>query len=95
MYKRQAFEDTISKDIDILRVSADVERDQHARLADLRSSRDTAAVEATLARLTEAATTSENLVPLIIDAARAEATEGEIIDALRAVFGEYREVPRF
>ncbi|HVL32325.1 MAG TPA: methylmalonyl-CoA mutase family protein, partial [Actinomycetota bacterium] len=47
-----AFEDTISKDIDILRVSADVERDQHARLADLRSSRDTAAVEATLARLT-------------------------------------------
>jgi methylmalonyl-CoA mutase N-terminal domain/subunit len=38
---------------------------------------------------------SENLMPPLIDCARAYCTEGEIIDALREVFGEYTETPRF
>ena len=37
----------------------------------------------------------ENLIPLLVDCARAYATEGEIVDALCAVFGSYTEDPRF
>jgi methylmalonyl-CoA mutase N-terminal domain/subunit len=89
------FEETLAKEIEILRISPDVETQQRAALSELRASRDGAVVTATLDRLTAAARTDENLVPLIVDAVRAEATEGEIIDALRAVFGDYREAPRF
>jgi isobutyryl-CoA mutase large subunit len=81
--------------LDILRVDASVEREQVGLLADLRSSRDADAVQETLRVLSEAARTSDNLIPLIVDAARASATEGEIIGVLREVFGEYREAPRF
>ena len=64
-------------------------------LQTLRTDRDNAATEATLKRLAEAARTDENLIPLIVDAVRADATEGEIVGAMRDVFGEYREAPRF
>jgi methylmalonyl-CoA mutase N-terminal domain/subunit len=89
------FQDSTTEEVDTLRISPEVERAQRASLASLRSSRDGAAVDASLKRLTEAARTDENLVPLIVDAVRAEATEGEIIGALREVFGDYREAPRF
>jgi len=78
-----------------MRVSAEVEREQRGVLEVLRNARDGAATETALTRLGEAARTDENLIPLIIDAVRAEATEGEIIGALKEVFGEYREAPRF
>jgi methylmalonyl-CoA mutase N-terminal domain/subunit len=52
-------------------------------------------VEAALDRLSAAARTDENLIPLLVDCARAYATEGEIVGALRAVFGEYTEQPQF
>jgi methylmalonyl-CoA mutase N-terminal domain/subunit len=90
-----AFEDSLAKDVEILRISKDVELQQRRRLSDLRSSRDAATVDAALGRLTEAARTTENLIPAIVDAARAEATEGEITSALQVVFGDYREAPRF
>jgi methylmalonyl-CoA mutase N-terminal domain/subunit len=82
-------------ELEILRISKEVEREQVASLASMRSSRDQAAVDETLTALSEAAKGSENLIPLIVDAARASATEGEIIGAMREAFGEYREAPRF
>jgi methylmalonyl-CoA mutase N-terminal domain/subunit len=78
-----------------MRISAEVEREQRVVLETLRSARDGAATDAALKRLSEAARTDENLIPLIIDAVRAEATEGEIIGAMKSVWGEYREAPRF
>ena len=61
----------------------------------MRSGRDGAKAEEALASLKRAAATDENLIPLLIDCARAYCTEGEIVDALREVFGEYTETPRF
>jgi methylmalonyl-CoA mutase N-terminal domain/subunit len=78
-----------------MRVSAEVEREQRVVLETLRSARDGVATDAALKRLSEAARTDENLIPLIVEAVRAEATEGEIIDAMKSVWGEYREAPRF
>ncbi len=83
------------RELEILRISKEVEREQVASLGEVRRDRDGAAVDAALDGLRKAASGSDNLVPFIIDAARASATEGEIIGALRDVFGEYREAPRF
>jgi methylmalonyl-CoA mutase N-terminal domain/subunit len=67
-----------------------LEREQRERLARLRASRDAAAVEGALERLTRDAGEDANLLPAISDAVRAHATLGEICGALRAVFGAYR-----
>ena len=48
-----------------------------------------------LDRMVEVARTDENIVPAMLDAARAEATLGEICDALRGEWGSYLEPPRF
>ena len=62
----------------------------------MREGRDEEAVTKALSRLEDAARDeSENLMPPLIDCARAYCTEGEIVDALRHVFGEYVETPRF
>ena len=82
-------------DLDTLRIDPGMEREQVGFLRDFRIARDADAVDKTLHALSEAARTSDNLIPLIVDAARASATEGEIIGAMREVFGEYRETPRF
>jgi methylmalonyl-CoA mutase N-terminal domain/subunit len=81
--------------LEILRIPVEIEQEQVRSVSELRSSRDAEATSKALERLTQAAGGSENLLPVIVDAVRAEATEGEIIGALRAVFGEYREAPRF
>ncbi|MFY9588507.1 MAG: methylmalonyl-CoA mutase family protein [Actinomycetota bacterium] len=83
------------EELEILRISEEVEREQNASLAVLRSDRDDEAVTKALTALTEASRGSDNLIPLIVDAVRVSATEGEIIGAMREVFGEYREAPRF
>ena len=80
-------------EVEILRVSHEVEREQRARLAEFRARRDGAAVAQALERLKGAASTDDNLVPVIMDAVRANATLGEICGALRDVFGTYREPP--
>ncbi|MDD2989265.1 MAG: methylmalonyl-CoA mutase [Zoogloea sp.] len=68
---------------------------QVARLANIRATRDGAAVTAALAALTEAAKTGEgNLLDLAVKAVRLRATVGEISDALEAVFGRYRANPQ-
>ena len=63
--------------------------DQARRLADHRSRRDPARVEASLTAIHEAAKSDASLMPRILDAVRAEATLGEISGSLRTVFGEY------
>jgi methylmalonyl-CoA mutase, N-terminal domain len=87
--------ETVGGDLEILRISPEVERVQIEELAKRRVARDQATVEATLAALTAAARTDANLVEPMLDAARAEATLGEICDALRAVWGTYSEPPAF
>jgi methylmalonyl-CoA mutase N-terminal domain/subunit len=72
-----------------------VEREQNRILGERRAGRDQATVDAALARMVEVARTEDNMVPAMLDAARAEATLGEICDALRAEWGSYREPPRF
>jgi methylmalonyl-CoA mutase N-terminal domain/subunit len=73
------------------RLEPELERQQIARLGDLRASRDASAVDASLCALENAARSSDNLMPRILACAEVYATVGEISDRLRAVFGEYRE----
>jgi methylmalonyl-CoA mutase N-terminal domain/subunit len=62
----------------------------------VRSRRDAAAVSGALDDLEAAAREpGENLMPYLLDAARADATEGEMTVAMQAVFGSYTEVPAF
>jgi len=67
-----------------------VESDRAQFLADWRATRDTAAHEAALARITATARGAGNLMPPILEAVKAKATLGEVCDAMRAVFGVYR-----
>jgi len=87
--------DTVTHELEILRVSHEVETEQVTALRARRAARDDDAVRRTLAAMVAAARTEANLVPPMLDAVRAEATLGEICDALRGEWGEYREPARF
>jgi methylmalonyl-CoA mutase N-terminal domain/subunit len=80
---------------EVLVIDADVEREQAQRLAELRATRDSTSVATRLDALKEVAAGTDNTMPAIIDAVRARATEGEIVAALREVFGVYHETPVF
>jgi len=80
---------------DILRIPPELERKQIGRVQAARARRDSAAVEATLAKLREAAAGESNLIEPLLDCARAHATEGEIVGSLQQVFGTYTETPVF
>jgi len=77
--------------IPTLRIDAEIERTQIARLNALRAKRDSARAKSALAELQRRAASSENLLPAILAAVESYATIGEISDALRRVFGEYQE----
>jgi methylmalonyl-CoA mutase N-terminal domain/subunit len=77
--------------IETLQIDQGVADAQRRSLAVLRAQRDNARVTAALQRLQEAARGATNLVPLILEAVECYTTLGEISDALREVFGEYRE----
>jgi methylmalonyl-CoA mutase N-terminal domain/subunit len=77
--------------IPTLRIDAEIERSQIARLQALRAKRDPARTKSALAELQRRASTTENLLPAILAAVEAYATVGEISDALRRLFGEYQE----
>ena len=77
--------------IPLLKVSAEAEREQRARMAAMRATRDNALVESRLAALREAARGDGNLMPFILDCARAYCTLYEIRAAMEEVFGAYRE----
>ena len=80
---------------DVLVIDVDVEHEQSERLRQLRENRDNTSVATRLDALREIATGTDNTMPAIIEAVRARATEGEIVAALREVFGVYHETPVF
>jgi methylmalonyl-CoA mutase N-terminal domain/subunit len=86
---------TVAKDLEILRISHEVEIEQKRILGARKAGRDQAAVDAAIARMVEAGKTDENMIPAMLDACRVEATLGEICNALRAEWGVYREPARF
>jgi methylmalonyl-CoA mutase N-terminal domain/subunit len=82
--------------IPTLRVDPDLERKQIGRLQASRARRDGAAVERALAALREdAAHADRNLMDPLLACARAHASEGEIVESLQRVFGDYTETPVF
>jgi methylmalonyl-CoA mutase N-terminal domain/subunit len=82
-------------ELSILRIDPAIERKQIDRVNAVRADRDGAAVEASLAALREGAQSDANLMPPLLDAARAHASEGEIVAALQDVWGAYTETPVF
>jgi methylmalonyl-CoA mutase N-terminal domain/subunit len=86
---------SVSHELEIMRVSHEVETEQVRLLAERKAGRDRAAAEAAVTRMVEVSRTAENMVPAMLDAVRAEATLGEICDALRGEWGVYREPARF
>ncbi len=80
---------------DLLAVDPSLEPQQRERLAELKSKRDGQAVAEACRAVSATAETSENLIPKIRAAVDAYATVGEVSDALRSVFGEYRPGARF
>ncbi|HET6878005.1 MAG TPA: methylmalonyl-CoA mutase family protein [Jatrophihabitans sp.] len=85
----------VGEPLEILRVSHEVELAQRERLAARRATRDQAAVDAALKRMVDAAAADRNTLPAMLDAVRAEATMGEICNAFKPLWGEYREPARF
>ena len=83
-------------ELELHRIDPTLEQQQIDRVQALRARRDSAAVERELARLTDAAARDDvNLMPIMVDAARAYVTMGEMCDALRSVWGVWRETPVF
>ena len=78
-------------EIPLLRIDEEVERQQKKAVQNVRATRDNDKSSRELERLKAAAEGTENLIPVIIDCARCYCTEGEIIETLKGVFGEYKE----
>ena len=90
------YEEPDDEGIELLRIDPALEQKQIDRVRSLRSRRDAAAVEEALVRLKrEAAQEGVNLMPAIVDASKAYVTMGEMCDALRDVWGVWRETPVF
>jgi methylmalonyl-CoA mutase N-terminal domain/subunit len=82
-------------EIPLLKIDEQVEIDQRNAVKKVREERDNDKASRELERLKKAASGSDNLMPFILDCARCYCTEGEIIEVLRDVFGEYQEPPFF
>ena len=82
-------------DIPILKIEPEVEIEQRNAVRKVRGDRDNDKAARELARLKAAAQGADNLMPVILDCARCYCTEGEIIETLKNVFGEYQEPPIF
>jgi methylmalonyl-CoA mutase N-terminal domain/subunit len=81
--------------VKILRVDPEVQRRQIERLKRVRAERDNRAVKRALERLEEAARSRENTMPYILEAVKAYASVGEIMEVLKKVHGTYREPASF
>jgi methylmalonyl-CoA mutase N-terminal domain/subunit len=82
--------------LEILRIDPALEQEQIERVQAVRARRDAQAVERHVATLKDAAAREDvNLMPVIVDAARDYVTMGEMCDALREVWGVWRETPVF
>ncbi len=86
---------SVTGELEIMRVSHEVEIDQVRELQRRRDSRDETAVRSALSRMVDVARTDDNLIGPMLDAVRVEATLGEICNMLRNEWGEYREPARF
>jgi methylmalonyl-CoA mutase N-terminal domain/subunit len=84
-----AFEETDEKPIETLAADEEVEREQVTRLRSVKEKRDGAAARRCLDAVKRAAAAKENLMPTLLDAARARCTVGETMNALADVFGRY------
>jgi methylmalonyl-CoA mutase N-terminal domain/subunit len=93
MVNVNVYEPQDEQEMEIHRVDPEISRRQLERLEDLKKGRDNALVERRLEELKEAARGGENTMYPIIGAVRAYATVGEICDAMKEVFGSYRETP--
>jgi methylmalonyl-CoA mutase N-terminal domain/subunit len=83
-------------EVEILRIDPALEGQQIERVQALRGRRDSAVVEAALARLKQAAAReNDNLMPPLVEASKAYVTLGEMCDALRSVWGTWTETPVF
>ena len=90
------YEDAGEEDIDLLHIDPALEQKQIERVTALRARRESGAAEEALARLKcDAARDDVNLMPAIIEASKAYVTMGEMCDALREVWGTWRETPVF
>jgi methylmalonyl-CoA mutase N-terminal domain/subunit len=89
------FADKENLHIDIHHVTDEMTRSQLQRLRKTREERDSHQVERALVKIRNAASSNDNLMPHLIQAVKVYCTTGEISDALRAVFGEYRPATRF
>lgn len=78
-------------DVETLKISESVARDQIMRLKKFKSDRDTKKITSFLEKIKNAASASHNLMPLFIDAIENKVTLGEISDSLRSVYGKHRE----
>ncbi|MDQ1473078.1 MAG: methylmalonyl-CoA mutase, N-terminal domain [Bryobacterales bacterium] len=85
------FQTSERENVPVFRINPEIERAQVHAVQALRAQRDDVTWKQRLSELDSAARCGENLMPRIVAAAEASATVGEISDALRAVFGEYRE----
>jgi methylmalonyl-CoA mutase N-terminal domain/subunit len=93
MVNVNVYEPQEEQDAEIHRVDSEIARRQVERLKELKERRDNALVERRLEELKEAARSTENTMYPILEAVRAYATVQEICDALKEVFGTYRETP--
>jgi len=85
------FEEEENPDIEILKIPAEVEKDQIRALKKVKKERNSKKVKETLKELRKAAASGENLMPRILDCVRAYTTLGEMCNTLKEEFGEYHE----
>ena len=93
MVNVNVYEPQDEQDVELHRIDPDVSRGQLERLEELKRRRDNAEVARCLEELKRVARGDENTMYPILDAVRAYATVQEISDALKEVFGDYRETP--
>src|SRR6185437_2337085 len=90
-----AFQETDEKPLETLVLDETVEKEQVARLQQIRAKRDGDAARKMLAEIRRVAATKENLMPALVEAARLRCTVGEIMNALADVFGRYDGAARW
>ena len=86
---------SVTSELEILRVSHEVETEQVRIVDERKAGRDEAEIARAIEEMLSAAREDRNMIPAMLDACRAEATLGEICNALREEWGEYREPARF
>jgi methylmalonyl-CoA mutase N-terminal domain/subunit len=86
------FAEESSSPVDLLKIDAKVQSKQIARLKKLKRRRNATEVETALHRLSVTAKSTDNLMPAILKAVKANCTLGEIADTLREVFGKHKEI---